>query len=105
MEGQLLLPPTPTRRINKKSRKSPEIETPSRRPKKTIEEDASNPRLLVLIIASIVLGAANSVTYKKLLNRFSAVDGSHNYEFFVSQWSTLDLHCHISTEKRILFQC
>ena len=36
-----------------------------------------------------MLGAANSVTYKKLLNRFSAVDGSHNYEFFVSQWSTL----------------
>jgi len=54
---------------------------------KSVEDDVTNPKLLALVVSSIVLGAANSVTYKKLLNRFSSP--THNYEFFVSQWSTL----------------
>ena len=44
-------------------------------------------QLLLLILMSIVISSSNQVIYKKLLNRFSTA--THNYEFFVSQWTTL----------------
>ena len=49
----------------------------------------TSPRLVFLILASIVISSSNQVTYKLLLNRFSSASGDHNYEFFVSQWTTL----------------
>jgi hypothetical protein len=44
---------------------------------------------MFLLLTSIVASVGNSITFKKLLNKFSAVDGSHNYEFFVSQFTTM----------------
>jgi len=58
-------------------------------PPNTIFISPHPPRLVFLILASIVISSSNQVTYKLLLNRFSSSDGSHNYEFFVSQWTTL----------------
>merc|ERR1711871_1014300 len=57
--------------------------------KRLVEDDVRSPRLVFLILASIVISSSNQVTYKLLLNRFSSTSGDHNYEFFVSQWTTL----------------
>uniref|UniRef100_A0A7S1XWH7 EamA domain-containing protein n=1 Tax=Phaeomonas parva TaxID=124430 RepID=A0A7S1XWH7_9STRA len=45
--------------------------------------------LALYVTLSVVFCAANQIYYKKLLNRFSSGDGKHNFEFFVSQWSTV----------------
>ncbi|GMH87322.1 hypothetical protein TL16_g10819 [Triparma laevis f. inornata] len=58
-----------------------------KRAKRTVEDEVKSPKLLMIIFFSIGITSANQVVYKKLLNRFSAP--THNYEFFVSQWTTL----------------
>ncbi|GMH87395.1 hypothetical protein TrST_g11883 [Triparma strigata] len=67
-------------------RPSTDAEAVKRR-KRTVEDEVKSPKLLLLILCSIVITSSNQVVYKKLLNRFSAP--THNYEFFVSQWTTL----------------
>lgn len=57
--------------------------------KKSLKETNKSSRTMFLILASVLISTANSLTYKKLLTRFNAVDGSANLEFFVSQWTTL----------------
>jgi hypothetical protein len=51
---------------------------------------AKNSRAYVMFIlpVTIMLCVANSVTWKRTLNRFASVDGSQrNLEFFVNQWT------------------
>ena len=55
--------------------------------------DASSSRPVVLALylcLSVLIAAGNSITWKRTLNRFRAVDGSSaNLEFFVTEWSIL----------------
>jgi hypothetical protein len=47
-----------------------------------------NLMLLIYLITSVAVAAANSITWKRTLNKFRAVDGSdHNLEFFVNQFT------------------
>ncbi len=51
---------------------------------------SENFKLLFYLSASVGIAAANSISWKRLLNKFHAVDGSeHNLEFFVSEFSVL----------------
>ena len=54
-----------------------------------MSETARSPHTLFLLFLSIIFSTANQITFKKLLNKFTATDQSHNYEFFVSQFTTL----------------
>lgn len=78
---------------------------------KTAEEihqskERHNASLVGCVLLSVLFAVANQIAYKKLLTKFSAIDGrldnngfvrlifqfvgsSYNLEFFVSQWSTV----------------
>lgn len=45
---------------------------------------------VLLLPMAIVLSVCNSITWKRMLNRYASIDGSHrNLEFFVNQWTLL----------------
>ena len=59
-------------------------------PSLLLSVSSQHVRLGLYLLLSVLIAAANAITWKKTLNKFRAVDGSSsNLEFFVTEWTIL----------------
>ena len=68
-----------------------ELDGPSRSPSPSaLLSSSGRPAVLVFYLClSVLIAAANSITWKRTLNRFRAMEGAGNFEVFVTQLSIL----------------